>query len=146
MTSAAGRWGAVQVRVVQEHVGVRTDWTVRDDNHVVIAHLHGSVRDIETEVDGVGAAVAPLGADEVSLVPAGRRYRAQATGGLIRYAELRVAPDAGMHDSGVRLGHRDAFLHRSIQRLADLIARTDDVAGMAGHSVSHAAYLHVHES
>jgi AraC family transcriptional regulator len=146
MRSTVGLWGDVQVRVVEEHIGVGSDWIVRDAKHVIIAHLTGSIRDIQTRLDSVDVAVPPLGPDEVSLVPAGRYYRAQAIGGLVRYAELRVSPDIVVGDGEARLGGRDASLYRSIERLADLAGRTDDVSRMSAHSISHSVCLHMRET
>jgi AraC family transcriptional regulator len=144
MRSIVGHWGDVQVRVVDEHIGVGSDWIVRDTQHVIIAHLAGSIRDIETRLDSVDVAVPPLGPGEVSVVPAGRRYRAQAIGGLVRYAELRVPPQVDAGDA--RLARRDESLYRAIERLADLAGRTDDVSQMAAHSISHAVCLHMRET
>lgn len=155
MRSTVGHWGDVQVRVVDEHIGVGSDWNVRDTKHVIIAHLTGSIRDIETRLDSVDVAVSPLGPGEVSLVPAGRRYRAQAIGGLVRYAELRVSPkarwdavgtDVDVDNGEAQLGRRDESLYRAIERLADLAGRTDDVSQLAAHSISHAVCLHMRET
>lgn len=155
MRSTVGQWGDVQVRVVDEHIGVGSDWIVRDPRHVIIVHLAGSIRDIDTRLDDVGVAVPPLGSGEVSLLPAGRRYRAQAVGGLVRFAELRVAPRGGWRGVGADidvgdgeawLGRPDEALYRSIARLADLVGRTDDVAQLTAHSISHAVCLHLRET
>src|SRR5580704_9032718 len=146
MKSTVGHWGDVQVRVVEEHIGVRSDWIFRDTKHVIIAHLTGSIRDIQTRLDSVDVAVPPLGVDEVSLVPAGRYYRAQAIGGLVRYAELRVSPDIDVDNGAARLARRDASLYRSIERLAELVGHTDDVSQLEAHSISHSVCVHMRET
>ena len=142
------------MRVEHEYVGTRTDWTVRSADHVLIAHLDGSLRSIETQVDGVAVAVAPLTGGDVSLVPAGHQYDAQATGSVVRYAVVRVTP-AALNESvsdgtdgaldAVRLGHRAGFLYQSIQRLAGLIGRADDASHIAAHGVSHVICVHLHD-
>jgi AraC family transcriptional regulator len=155
MRSTVGHWGDVQVRVVDEHIGVRSNWIFCDTQHVLIAHLGGSIRDIETQLDSVDLAVPPLGAGDVSLVPAGRRYHARAIGGLVRYAEVRVAPkarwlavgtDVDVDHGEAQLGRRDESLYRAIERLAALTGRTDDVSQMAAHSISHSVCLHLRET
>jgi AraC family transcriptional regulator len=146
MKSTVGHWGDVQVRVVEEHIGVGSDWIVREAKHVVIVHLTGSIRDIQTRLDSVDVAVPPLRVDEVSLVPAGRHYRAQAIGGVVRYAELRVSPDIDVDNGAARLARRDASLYRSIERLAELVGHTDDVSQLAAHSISHSVCLHMRET
>jgi AraC family transcriptional regulator len=155
MSSIEGRWGDdVRISVVREHIGLGSEWTHCEDAHVIIAHLDGPIRGVETQVEGVAVAAPPLGPDHVHLVPAGSRYGAQARGGLVRFADLRVAPgalretigDDVVGRGGVRLVRRDAFLYRSIERLAELTGRTDDVSQMAGHAISHALLLHLHET
>jgi AraC family transcriptional regulator len=154
MRSTERRWGDVHIRVVEEHIGFGSDWSHREDDHVIIAHLDGRIRDIETCVEGIGAPVGPLSAGNVSLIPARRSYHAQAHGGLVRYATVRVAPRALQQSIGedmiaggmVRLVHGDPFLYGAVQRLAGLAARTDDVSHMVAHSVSHAALHHLHDT
>ena len=48
MRSTERRWGDVHIRVVEEHIGFGSDWSHREGDHVIIAHLDGQIGDIET--------------------------------------------------------------------------------------------------
>jgi AraC family transcriptional regulator len=137
---AQAHWSGVELRLCREDIRQRTLWAIDEPRHTVIVHLGGTMRELDTEIDGVGATHAPPSPGDIWLVPAGKRYASQATGQVITYAELRVSPMADV-DVGVdrrvpieelmpRLGHRDEFLHYSVARLGRLSQQDDDVSAM----------------
>nr|WP_298125072.1 helix-turn-helix domain-containing protein [uncultured Pseudoxanthomonas sp.] len=134
------RWPGVEVLLCKEDIRQRTLWAIDEPRHTVIVHLGGTMRELDTEIDGVGATHTPPSPGDIWLVPAGKRYASQASGQVITYAELRVSPTADV-DVGAdrraaidalmpRLGHRDEFLHYSVARLGRLSQRDDDLSAM----------------
>lgn len=147
-TEIQGRWGAVELVVTREDIRADTSWRLREARHAVIVHLGGPMRRLETELDGVAARPGPPSAGDIWVVPAGRRYASQASGGRIRYGVLYVEPEALADlagDGGIapRFAHRDEFLYRSVERLAELIGQDDDVSGMLGAGLGQALALHL---
>ena len=137
---AQAHWPGVELLLCREDIRQRTLWAIDEPRHTVIVHLGGTMRELDTEIDGVGATHAPPSPGDIWLVPAGKRYASQATGQVITYAELRISPMADV-DVGAdrrvpiealmpRLGHRDEFLHYSVARLGRLSQQDDDVSAM----------------
>lgn len=151
-TEIQGRWGAVELVVTREDIRAATAWRMREDRHAVIIHLGGPMRQLETELDGVVARPGPPAAGDIWVVPAGRSYASQARGGTIRYGVLYVDPRSLAELAGTgpeggeiapRFAHRDEFLYRSVERLAELIGHGDDVSEMLGTSLGQALALHL---
>lgn len=137
---AQAHWPDVELVLCREDIRQRTLWAIDAPRHTVIVHLGGTMRELDTEIDGVGATHAPPSPGDIWLVPAGKRYASQAMGQVITYAELRISPTADV-DIGAdrrvpieglmpRLGHRDEFLHYSVARLGRLSQQDDDVSAM----------------
>jgi AraC family transcriptional regulator len=137
---AQAHWPGVELLLCREDIRQRTLWAIDEPRHTVIVHLGGTMRELDTEIDGVGATHVPPSPGDIWLVPAGKRYASQATGQVITYAELRISPMADV-DVGAdrrvpieelmpRLGHRDEFLHYSVARLGRLSQQDDDVSAM----------------
>ncbi|KGM31842.1 helix-turn-helix domain-containing protein [Inquilinus limosus] len=147
-TEIQGRWGPVELVVTREDIRAATAWQMREPRHAVIVHLGGPMKRLETELDGVAARPGPPSAGDIWVVPAGRRYASQASGGRIRYGVLYVEPEALTELAGdgriaPRFAHRDEFLYRSVERLAGLIGEDDDLSGMLGDSLGQALALHL---
>ncbi len=149
-TEIQGRWGPVELVVTREDIRADASWRMREARHAVIVHLGGPMKRLETEMDGVTARPGPPVAGDIWLVPAGRHYASQASGGRIRYGVLYVEPEAlaglaGAEDSGIapRFAHRDEFLYRGVERLAELIGQEDDLSGMLGASLGQALAAHL---
>ena len=149
LAEQSGRWGPVELVVTQEDIRAATTWRMREARHAVIVHLGGPMRRLETELDGTGASPEPPSAGDIWVVPAGRAYASRARGGTIRYGVLYVDPQLLARVAGPgaditpRLGHRDEFLYRSVERLAGLIGRGDDLSTTLGDSLGQAAALHL---
>jgi len=137
---AQAHWSGVELLLCKEDIRQRTLWAIDEPRHTVIVHLGGTMRELDTEIDGVGATHTPPSPGDIWLVPAGKRYASQASGQVITYAELRVSPTADV-DVGMdrrapieglmpRLGHRDEFLHYSVARLGRLSQQDDDLSTM----------------
>ena len=137
---AQAHWPGVELLLCKEDIRQRTLWAIDEPRHTVIVHLGGSMRELDTEIDRVGATHMPPSPGDIWLVPAGKRYASQASGQVITYAELRISPVANV-DIGVdrrapiealmpRLCHRDEFLHYSVARLGRLSQQDDDLSTM----------------
>ena len=137
---AQAHWPGVELLLCSEDIRQRTSWAIDQPRHTVIVHLGGTMRELDTEIDGVGATHMPPSPGDIWLIPAGKRYASQAWGQVITYAELRVSPMADV-DVGAdrrttidglmpRLGHRDEFLHYSVARLGRLSQQDDDLSAM----------------
>lgn len=152
---AQAHWPGVELLLCREDIRQRTLWAIDEPRHTVIVHLGGAMRELDTEIDGVGATHIPPSPGDIWLVPAGKRYASQATGQVITYAELRVSPMADV-DVGVdrrvpieglmpRLGHRDEFLHYSVARLGRLSQQDDDVSTMMAERLQLLLRQHLYE-
>lgn len=152
---AQSHWPGVELLLCREDIRQRTLWAIDQPRHTVIVHLGGAMRELDTEIDGVGATHMPPSPGDIWLVPAGKRYASQATGQVITYAELRVSPDADV-DVGIdrrvpmeglmpRLGHRDEFLHYSVSRLGRLSQQADDLSGMMAERLQLLLRQHLYE-
>ncbi len=137
---AQAQWPGVELLVCREDIRQRTLWSIEQPRHTVIVHLGGTMRELDTEIDGAGSTHAPPSPGDIWLVPAKRRYASQARGRVITYAELRLSPLADVdlgNESRMpldalmsRLGHRDEFLHYSVARLGRLSQNGDDLSLM----------------
>jgi len=137
---AQAHWPGVELLLCNEDIRRRTSWAIDQPRHTVIVHLGGTMRELDTEIDGVGATHLPPSPGDIWLIPAGKRYASQAWGQVITYAELRVSPmadvDVGPDQRTMidglmpRLGHRDEFLHYSVARLGRLSQQDDDLSAM----------------
>jgi AraC family transcriptional regulator len=149
-TEIHGRWGPVELVVTREDIRAATAWRMHEPRHAVIVHLGGPMKRLETELDGVAAKPGPPAAGDIWVVPAGRRYASQASGGRIRYGVLYVEPEALAELAGPegdtiapRFARRDELLYRSVERLAELIGQDDDMSAMLGTSLGQALALHL---
>jgi AraC family transcriptional regulator len=134
------RWADVELLVCREDIRERTLWAIDQPRHTVIVHLGGTMRELDTEIDGAGSTHAPPSPGDIWLVPARRRYASQARGQVITYAELRLSPAAEvdvnrdararLDELTPRLGHRDEFLHYSVAQLGRLSRHDDDLSAM----------------
>ena len=153
---AHAHWPGVEVLLCKEDIRQRTLWAIDEPRHTVIVHLGGTMRELDTEIDGVGATHTPPSPGDIWLIPAGKRYASQASGQIITYAELRVSPRAEV-DVGAdrraaieslmpRLGHRDEFLHYSVARLGRLSQQRDDLSAMMAERLQLLLRQHLYDA
>ncbi|MCB9383804.1 MAG: helix-turn-helix transcriptional regulator [Bryobacterales bacterium] len=152
---AAARWTGVDFATAEEDISGGVCWQIpASQRDVLIVHLGGPIRRLQTNLSGCGAALAPPAAGELWIAPAGVDYEARAEGGLVRYAEIhldRSAVPASRGETDPKhaalapvAGFYDPFLHHSVVRLDELSRRNDDVSRIAAHALSQALLLHVH--
>ena len=145
----------MELLVCREDIRERTLWAIDQPRHTVIVHLGGTMRELDTEIDGAGSTHAPPSPGDIWLVPARRRYASQARGQVITYAELRLSPAAEVdvgHDARARLedltprlGHRDEFLHYSVARLGRLSRHGDDLSEMMAERLQLLVRQHLYD-
>ncbi len=142
----------VQFAFAAERIAEPTQWSVHHDRHTLIVHLDGTMRRLETRIEGVGRLRAPAAAGDLWLIPAGRRYQGEARGGEIAYAELTIDParypglrdtPAGGTDLAARMKHHDPLVHALAARLARLSGESDDLAAMLCDALSQSLCLHL---
>jgi AraC family transcriptional regulator len=148
-------WPGVELLVCREDIRERTLWAIDQPRHTVIVHLGGTMRELDTEIDGAGSTHAPPSPGDIWLVPARRRYASQARGQVITYAELRLSPLADvevgnethvpLEDLTPRLGHRDEFLHYSVARLGRLSQNDDDLSVMMAERLQLLVRQHLYD-
>lgn len=147
------QWQGLELLWCREDIRQPTQWAIHATRHTVIVHLGGGMRSLETEIEGLGAAHGPPAPGDIWLVPAGTQYRGQATGTVISYAELRIAPDASVALPGLargdlgalggRLAHRDDFLLAVVARLARLAREPDDLSAMMAEGLQDTLRQHL---
>lgn len=133
-----------------ESIARPTQWSLHHDRHSLIVHLDGTMRRLQTRIEGAGRLRAPPAPGDLWLIPAGRRYLGEALGGEIAYAELTLDPArcatwsgraaAGL---GARMKQRDPLVHALAARLAGLSGEADDLAAMLRESLGQALGLHL---
>lgn len=137
---AERHWPGIGFLVCCESIRQPTTWSIGQPRHTLIVHLGGAMRTLDTHIEGIGATREPPSPGDIWLVPAGSRYVGQARGQVIRYAELRIEPDAVAELPGERTGtldalrpcmaHRDEFLYYTVAQMARLATAEDDLAAM----------------
>lgn len=151
-TETLAAWRGVGFSLLSERILAPTHWAVHGDEHTLIVHFEGEMRGLVTEIEGGDTRRAAVSSGDVLLIPAGRRYASQASGGRFRCAEIRIAPNyfealAGrardFRDIPPRLMHRDEFLHLAARRLAEQVGQDDDLSRMMTASLSQMIGLHL---
>jgi AraC family transcriptional regulator len=126
---ASGNWAAVGFFSVIQDISHGTTWFIHRDMDTVVVHLDGHIKKLETELEGCGALFDPPMPGEVWIIPSGTRYRTQAVGGVVHYAELCMDRAVLNRLAGKQLVDRpiraqagvfDGFLHRAARRLEEL--------------------------
>lgn len=150
---AQAQWPGVEVLLCREDIRRRTLWAIHQPRHTVIVHLSGTMRTLDTEIEGAGTTHEPPAPGDIWLVPSGARYASQAQGQVISYVELRIAPDAtvdvpgsrpaSLETVGPRLGYRDEFLYYTLARICTLIQSPDDLSAMMAERLQLALRQHL---
>jgi len=151
-TQKSKLWRGVELLMSTEDISNSVVWFIRENRHAVVVHLGGTIDQLETELNGCGACLDPPMAGEAWIIPAGERYTSHAHGNVVQYAELYIDPDflvqllghsAEVTEIPPRAAKCDEFMYRSVQYLAELMDKTDDLSQMICLSVSQALCLHL---
>ncbi|MEO9341019.1 AraC family transcriptional regulator [Mesorhizobium sp. SB112] len=146
------RWRGIEFVLATEDIRELTTWQLKPDFHSLVVHLDGTLATFESEVENGPVKIGPPRIGEIWIVPAAATYAAKARGAAVRYAEMRLPPDAMSRLTGQAvsieeipplLGIRDELIIACMRRLADLSERTDDVSTMFGEHLVAALCHHV---
>ena len=146
------RWRGIEFVLATEDIRELTTWQLKPDFHSLVVHLDGTLETFESEVENGPVKTGPPRTGEIWIVPAAATYAAKARGAAVRYAEMRLPPDAMSRLTGQAvpieeipplLGIRDELIIACMRRLADLSERTDDVSIMFGEHLVAALCHHV---
>lgn len=149
------QWPGLEVTFRSDDISRPTDWRLHDRRHAIIVHLGGSMKRLETELDGFGGSTGPALPGEVWTAPAERKYASHASGDRIHYALIHLQPDAfdmiqGSNTGRLELaplaGTRDEFLHHAVRQLMTVAEATDDVSEMLAQSLGQAICLHLFQT
>lgn len=148
-----GRRGPLAVSRTSEDIRKHTGWEIHQDEHMIIIHLHGEMRGLETRIEGQRIYRGPAVPGGVWLIPGGSRYSSHACGRTIEYAHLEISrsalselsnnADATCGELNLSFGTPDPFMFRAVNRLFELWHSTDDVSLMTSDSIAHAMCWHI---
>jgi AraC family transcriptional regulator len=142
VSSVRARWGFAELVVATEDIRKPVVWRAHDDRPSVIVNLSGIIRRFEAELDIGGAHPGPPTAGEMSTLPGGSCLSGEYQGRSITYATLTIDQDEKL-EVRPRLKHRDEFVYRCIERMAQLAGDGSDVSAMMGQSIAEALRLHL---
>jgi AraC family transcriptional regulator len=142
VNSVRARWGFAELVVATEDIRKPVVWRAHDDRPSVIVNLSGVIRRFESELDIGGVHPGPPTAGEMSTLPGGSCLSGEYQGRSITYATLTIDQDEKL-EVRPRLKHRDEFVYRCIERMAQLAGDGSDVAAMMGQSIAEALRLHL---
>lgn len=146
------RWRGIEFVLATEDIRETTTWQLKPDFHSLVVHLDGILETFESEVEHGPAKTGPPRTGEIWIVPAAAKYAAKAKGAAVRYAEMRLPPDAMSRLTGQAvaveeipplLGIRDELIIACMHRLAELSEQTDDISNMFGEHLVAALCHHV---
>lgn len=146
------RWRGIEFVLATEDIRELTTWQLKPDFHSLVVHLDGTLETFESEVENGPVKTGPPRTGEIWIVPAAVTYSAKARGAAVRYAEMRLPPDAMSRLAGRAipveaipplLGIRDELIVACMRRLAYLSERNDDVSIMFGEHLVAALCHHV---
>ncbi len=112
--------GGLRVASIVDRIEGPSNWTVERDVHVLYLYEAGSYHWLETWLDEQRTSLGDPLPGEMWLVPAGRRYRAEAKGGGVRYIEVEIPVARLLVTPGTRAlaGHHDMALAALVRALA----------------------------
>ncbi|MCV3739418.1 AraC family transcriptional regulator [Rhizobium sp. TRM96647] len=152
LTNSAASWNGIEFIAASEDIKKPTVWHLKPDTHSVVIHLAGSMSHFVSEVEGGDVAKKPPSPGEVWLVPAQTGYAAESQGDYVRYAEIRIPPEAAAHLLGQgaaslelkpRLAHSDEFIYQAAKLLERTVGTTDDLSHMLCQSVAVSVAYHI---
>lgn len=146
------RWRGIEFVLATEDIRELTTWQLKPDFHSLVVHLEGTLETFESEVENGPVKTGSPRCGEIWIVPSATTYAAKAKGAAVRYAEIRLPPDAMSRLMGRAvpveailplLGVRDELIVACMRRLADLSERTDDISAMFGEHLVASLCHHV---
>lgn len=144
-------WPGLAVTFRTDDLSRPTDWRIHDRRHAIVVHLDGTIRRLETELDGHGGSSGGALPGEVWTAPGERRYASHACDGRIRYAQLFLDPavldvlqgsELGRLDLAPLAGARDEFLHQVVRELRQVADAADATSQLLAESLSQTIALH----
>lgn len=123
--------GSSQVAFVRESIRDRSGWGIDPILPTVIVHLKGKMDELDSRIDGRNRNLQPASRGDVWILPPGCRYRAEALGGDIFYAEASLDfSQWGLNSLQAesilpRQGIRDEFVYRCIEQISRLPIQID---------------------
>lgn len=140
-------WQSLQALFARESISRPTDWSIRDDRHVVIIHLSGMMKVLETELDRRLGSIGPATPGELWSVPAGSEYASFAQGGDIEFAVFYLPKRSSTQDSELELsplsGVRDDTLLSMVRRLTETSIEHHDTSKMESETLADAIGDHI---
>lgn len=134
----------VSVMLATEDVSAPTHWCFEEQQHLIVVHLGGNLRHMESVFSRGPSSVLLPSIGDIWTIPAGCRYAALAQGDRVRFAAFRLPVDLlGGGTLEPRVCHRDRFLHEASARAATLAARNDDLGRMALAALLEALRYHL---
>lgn len=133
------------IRMAEERIDSPTDWGFYEDHPIFIVHRRGRMTSLESEFSpGYSTLQRPRKGD-VWTVPAECRYAARAVGSRVEYCEIHLP--AGKSPAGLapRAGINDPFLAQAVERLNELLGRSDDLSGLLRESIVETIGLHLQD-
>jgi AraC family transcriptional regulator len=136
--------GGIGFNFVEEAISAPTDRCFREDHHVGVVYRNGRLRSMNSEFeDGPSGQILPKVGD-IWVIPAEQRYAALAQGDTVGFCEMKV-PTALLRGEAVMpcIGYSDPFLHRTLDKLAGLGTRDDDLAHLLRDALGETIRLHL---
>lgn len=140
-------WAGMEAHFARETISRPTDWTIREERNVLIVHLKGRMKLLETELDGRLGSVGPATPGELWSVPAGSNYASFAHGDDIEFAVLYLPSEITSSFTDFQMaplfGVRDDHLHAMVRKLNQVTTASDDIAIMQAETLADEISQHV---
>ena len=139
-------WPEMVLHYARESIRRPTDWEIREDRNVIIVHLGGEMKELETQLDGRCGSVGPATPGEIWSIPSGRDYASYALGGEIEFAVLYLTEST--ISEGIEIealsGARDDALHSMARRLVRSSITDSDTGRMESEALVESISTHIY--
>ena len=139
-------WPEMVLHYARESIRRPTDWEIREDRNVIIVHLGGEMKELETQLDGRCGSVGPATPGEIWSIPSGRDYASYALGGEIEFAVLYLTSSTQSDGVEIELlsGVRDDALYKMVRRLVRRSGEDSDTAQMESETLVESISSHIY--
>lgn len=120
--------GEIRAIVAEDRIDGPASWTIERASHLLMLHEAGSYHRLETWLDDRRTSLGDPLPGEMWFAPAGRRYRAGAQGGHVRYVAVEIP--AGLLDVAATARALAGYQDRAIAALILALAAGERAAGM----------------